>query len=108
MGDPGYHLWRMFVARPVRNNPDRELPRAKRQLPEPEPETKMPGMTRTAQMRALAKWSACAFVLLAPGSFVILPLLWLARLWAARHAGSAAALERRSAGAPLTQSPRIA
>jgi len=31
------------------------------------------------QPRALAKWCACALVLLLPGSFVVLPLLWLYR-----------------------------
>jgi hypothetical protein len=29
--------------------------------------------------RDLGKWCGCALVLLAPGSFVILPLLWLIR-----------------------------
>ena len=31
-----------------------------------------------------AKWCGCILILLAPGSFVILPVLWLARQWAAR------------------------
>lgn len=29
--------------------------------------------------RELAKWCMCALVLLAPGSFVVLPVLWLVR-----------------------------
>ena len=32
----------------------------------------------------LAKWCACAVVLLAPGSFVVLPLVWLSRRWLSR------------------------
>jgi hypothetical protein len=29
----------------------------------------------------LGKWCACVLLLLAPGSFVILPIVWLARRW---------------------------
>ena len=32
-----------------------------------------------AQSRTLAKWCACALVLLLPGSFIVLALLWLYR-----------------------------
>jgi hypothetical protein len=31
-----------------------------------------------------AKWCAFALILLTPGSFVIVPVVWLARQWAAR------------------------
>ncbi len=31
--------------------------------------------------RELTKWCAYALVLLTPGSFVILPVLWLVRRW---------------------------
>jgi hypothetical protein len=34
---------------------------------------------RWPQPRDLACWCACALVLLAPGSFVIVPLVWLVR-----------------------------
>jgi hypothetical protein len=33
-----------------------------------------------------ARWGACILILLAPGSFVILPLVWIARQWTARGA----------------------
>ena len=41
-------------------------------------------LTRTIPPREIAKWCSYAIVLLAPGSFVVLPLLWLARHWPAR------------------------
>jgi hypothetical protein len=31
--------------------------------------------------RELTKWCVYALVLLAPGSFVVLPVLWLVRRW---------------------------
>ena len=68
----------------------------------------MPEIMKTPQMRAIAKWGACALVLLAPGSFVILPLLWIARRWAARAAGPGSTLQRRSVGLLVTQPPRPA
>src|SRR4029077_5171388 len=49
-----------------------------------QPEMKMQGITRMPPARDMAKWCACALILLAPGSFVIVPLLWLARQWTAR------------------------
>ena len=39
---------------------------------------------KSAPASEWAKWCACALILLAPGSFVIVPLAWLARQWAAR------------------------
>jgi hypothetical protein len=30
----------------------------------------------------LLKWGVCALLLLAPGSFVLLPALWLVKSWA--------------------------
>ena len=41
---------------------------------------------RTIPPREMAKWCTYGIVLLAPGSFVVLPLLWLARHWASRTA----------------------
>ena len=35
--------------------------------------------------RARARWFAYALALLAPGSFVVLPLIFLGRLWRDRH-----------------------
>ena len=29
----------------------------------------------------LGKWCACALLLLAPGSFLVLPILWIVRRW---------------------------
>src|SRR5262245_43891923 len=52
---------------------------------ETEAETEMFDLAKTAQARAIAKWCACALLLLAPGSFVVLPLLWVARQWSARR-----------------------
>lgn len=40
---------------------------------------------RTIPPREAAKWCAYALVLLAPGSFVVLPLLWLSRQWVLRE-----------------------
>ena len=45
-------------------------------------------LAKAAQARGIAKWCACALILLAPGSFVVLPLLWLARYWTQRGSGS--------------------
>jgi len=39
----------------------------------------------TIPPREMAKWYAYAIVLMAPGSFVVLPLVWLARHWASRN-----------------------
>ena len=58
---------------------------------------------KTAETRAIAKWCACALILLAPGSFVIVPLVWLARRWATRGAAPAPAVERRSADGLVVQ-----
>ena len=63
-------------------------------------------ITRSAQASALAKWLACALILLAPGSFVVLPLMWLARQWAARGTALARSPEARAAKALVTQSTR--
>ena len=46
----------------------------------------------TLPAREIAKWCSCAIiVLLAPGSFVVLPLLWLTRYRASRAARLSAA-----------------
>jgi hypothetical protein len=66
----------------------------------------MLGMARTATAREMAKWCACVLILLAPGSFVIVPLLWLARQWTARGTVLAKSPENRAARAFATQSPR--
>jgi len=39
----------------------------------------MERLTRTPWARRIAKWSAFAAILLAPGSFIVLPVLWLIR-----------------------------
>ena len=65
-------------------------------------------LAKTAQARGIAKWCACALILLAPGSFVVLPLLWLARHWAARAPAHAGARERETASVAAAQSPRSA
>ena len=36
-----------------------------------------------AQPRAFVKWGTYALLLIAPGSFVVLPVLWLIRRYAA-------------------------
>lgn len=36
-------------------------------------------------LREVTKWCAYALVLLAPGSFVVLPVLWLVRLLGTKH-----------------------
>jgi hypothetical protein len=40
--------------------------------------------TKAIPPREMAKWCAYTLVLLAPGSFVVLPLLWLGRRWVSR------------------------
>jgi hypothetical protein len=63
-------------------------------------------LAKTAQVRGVAKWCACALLLLAPGSFVVLPLLWLARHWTARGAAFANLAKRGSAKMDIAQSSR--
>ena len=75
---------------------------------ETEAETEMFDLAKTAQARGIAKWCACALLLLAPGSFIVLPLLWVARQWSARRASLAPTPERAPAGAPVLQSSRTA
>jgi len=65
-------------------------------------------LAKTAQARGIAKWCACALLLLAPGSFVVLPVLWFARYWAGRRGAPSNALERGSAGVSSVQIPRTA
>ncbi len=40
------------------------------------------------QPRVLAKWCAYVLLLLLPGSFIVIPLLWLSRRWALMSARS--------------------
>ena len=40
----------------------------------------------TIPPREIVKWYTYAIVLMAPGSFVVLPLLWLAQHWVSRTA----------------------
>jgi hypothetical protein len=68
----------------------------------------MSEMARKARMSAITKWCLGALLLLAPGSFVILPLLWLARQFAARGTTLARNPERRPVDALVAQSPRAA
>jgi len=60
-------------------------------------------LAKTAQARGIAKWCACALILLAPGTFVVLPVLWFARYWAARRGAPSSAPERGSAGVNTVQ-----
>lgn len=56
--------------------------------------------------REWAKWCVCAVLLLAPGSFIVLPMLWIGRQLAARVLRPAATAcvpvrrARQSGGAP--------
>jgi hypothetical protein len=48
--------------------------------------------------REVRTWCAYALILLAPGSFFVLPLLWLVRLWGG---SGVVALARKPSGAGL-------
>src|SRR5215510_5338536 len=62
---------------------------------EAEPERAMSDLARKARTSAVTKWCVGVLLLLAPGSFVILPLVWLARHLAARGAALTRNRERR-------------
>jgi len=63
---------------------------------------------RAAPSREIGKWCVYALVLLAPGSFVVLPLLWLARYRASRRDRLARTLAGPSAAGLASQSARPA
>jgi hypothetical protein len=71
-------------------------------------EIKMFGAARTVEARGIAKWCACGLILLAPGSFIVLPLLWLARQWSARGAALDEMSERAPSGLSAPRTPRTA
>lgn len=45
----------------------------------------MPDKVKSKRFRDIGKWCAYALALLAPGSFFLLPVLWLARAGALRR-----------------------
>jgi len=69
--------------------------------------------SRSTPPREIARWGVYALLLLAPGSFVVLPLLWLARTWASRATRPAPIPGSRHAGAlvhaiaPVSMTRRI-
>ena len=59
-----------------------------------------------ASSRAVAKWCGVGLILLAPGSFLILPLFWLIRHFSVTERASKSIQQRGSLGAAALASAR--